>query len=135
MMAEKIKWGEGMDNKNGKPARVNQKITVDRYAHQESERWHRLGATVVDCMGLLEHMARIKPHSSAYDEKHFQAAQRTAMLVARHALDSVLTELNNEHMAWHFVDPVRRAKEAADIRDYLEDQHLGAWQQGDKTNG
>lgn len=71
---------------------------------ERSEKFRELGAVVHDVSRLLEHLARIEAKLIVADQRervseHLVRAQRTAMLVASHALGPIVGELNDLSLA------------------------------------
>lgn len=65
--------------------------------NREYEHWHRIGGVVVDVATMLEHLGRMGDNlADAYEAEHIRAVKRTAVLVASHALRSLVGDLNNE---------------------------------------
>jgi hypothetical protein len=68
--------------------------------------WYRTGGVVVDVATLLESLARINGRGlSEFDADKLLDIQRSATLVASHALRPVITALNEEHDEWYAKNP------------------------------
>jgi hypothetical protein len=62
------------------------------------EKWHHVGAVVVDVAALLDALAYVKPKGDFPDfqQKQWADLQRTIPKVCAHALMSILDTLNDE---------------------------------------
>lgn len=61
------------------------------------EHWHKIGGIVVDVSGLLQHLSRVGGKDlSPFNAAHLERAKDLAMLVSSHALESIMSTLNNE---------------------------------------
>jgi hypothetical protein len=66
---------------------------------RKEKHWHHVGGIVFDTALLLESLARVgRAGMTEYDQKHLATAQRMGMLVANHALQTVLSAINDEAM-------------------------------------
>lgn len=76
---------------------LNEQEKKLRQTNSEYEKWQRIGGVVIDVATLLENLARCNGQGLApYDAEKLQHAKYSAALVASHALQSLMPELNDE---------------------------------------